>query len=149
MMICSVSRFIKSVARKLFPVCRKIVSPRPFSCKAKGGNRGFYDIKLPLYIVKFPVGQECKVEVSQIMENSQIGLFTTLEIIILGWVVLLMILALKEMNDYSMGKTVGMILLSLFTMVMIWSMAILLYTIASQFVGMIKEIFYEVIYRID
>ena len=86
---------------------------------------------------------------SEIMENSQIGLFTTLEIIILGWVVLLMILALKEMNDYSMGKTVGMILLSLFTMVMIWSMAILLYTIASQFVGMIKEIFYEVIYRID
>ena len=83
------------------------------------------------------------------MENSQIGLFASLEVIILGWVVLLMILALKEMNGYSMGKTVLMIFLSLFTMIMIWAMVILLFTIASQFVGMIKEMFYEVIYRID
>lgn len=86
---------------------------------------------------------------SRIMENSQIGLFTSMEVIILGWVVVLMIMALKEMNGYSVGKTVLMILLSLFTMVMIWAMVILLFTIASQFVGMIKEMFYEVVYRID
>lgn len=42
-----------------------------------------------------------------------------------------------------------MIFLSLFTMVMIWAMVVLLFTIASQFVGMIREMFYEVIYRID
>ena len=68
---------------------------------------------------------------------------------VLAWVVLLMILALKEMNGYSVGKTVLMIFLSLFTMVMIWAMVVLLFTIASQFVGMIREMFYEVIYRID
>ncbi len=86
---------------------------------------------------------------SRIMENSQIGLFTALEIIILGWVVLLMILALKEMNGYSMGKTVLLIGLSLFTMVMIWAMVILLFTISSQFVGMVREMYFEIIYRID
>ena len=86
---------------------------------------------------------------SRIMENSQAGLFVTLEAITLAWVVLLMILALKEMNGYSMGKTVLMIVLTLFTMIMIWAMVILLFTIASQFVGMVKEMFYEVIYRID
>ena len=31
---------------------------------------------------------------------------------------------------------------------MIWAMVVLLFTIASQFVGMIREMFYEVIYRI-
>lgn len=86
---------------------------------------------------------------SRLMDGSQMGLYATLEIIILGWVVLLMILALKEMNGYSIGKTVLMILLTLFTMVMIWAMVILLYTIASQFMTMLKEVFYEVIYRID
>ena len=60
-----------------------------------------------------------------------------------------MILALKEMNGYSGGKTVLVILLTLFTMVMIWAVVILLYTIASQFVTMIKEMFYEFIYRMD
>ena len=49
----------------------------------------------------------------------------------------------------GVGKTVLMIFLSLFTMVMIWAMVVLLFTIASQFVGMIREMFYEVIYRID
>lgn len=86
---------------------------------------------------------------SRLMDGNQLGLYATLEIGILAWVVLLMILALKEMNGYSVGKTFVMILLTLFTMVMIWAMVILLYTIASQFVTMIKEVFYEVIYRID
>ena len=86
---------------------------------------------------------------SRIMDGSQLGLFATLEVGVLAWVVLLMILALKEMNGYSVGKTVLMIFLSLFTMVMIWAMVVLLFTIASQFVGMIREMFYEVIYRID
>ena len=86
---------------------------------------------------------------SHLMDVNQIALYASLEVIILGWVVLLMIIALKEMNGYSMGKTTAVIGLSLFTMVMIWAVVILLYTISSQFVGMVKEIFYEVIYRID
>lgn len=105
----------------------------------------FSSYALTPYIVFTPI----LTLASRIMENSQIGLFGTLEVIILGWVVLLMILALKEMNGYSVGKTVLMIFLSLFTMVMIWAMVILMFTIASQFLSMLKEMFYEVIYRID
>lgn len=86
---------------------------------------------------------------SRIMEGGQLGLYASMEVIILGWVVMLMILALKEMNGYTVGKTVLMIGLSLFTMLMIWAMVILLFTIASQFVDMVKEMFYEVIYRLD
>lgn len=86
---------------------------------------------------------------SRIMEGGQLGLYAAMEVIILGWVVMLMILALKEMNGYTVGKTVLLIGLSLFTMLMIWAMVILLFTIASQFVDMVKEMFYEVIYRLD
>ena len=86
---------------------------------------------------------------SRLMDINQLGLYASCEVIILGWVVLLMLIALKELNGYSAGKTVLIIFLSLFTMVMIWAVVILLYTISSQFAGMVKEIFYEVIYRID
>ena len=86
---------------------------------------------------------------SRLMDGNQMGLYATIEIGILAWVVVLMIIALKEMNGYSAGKTVLMIGLSLFTMVMIWAVVILLYTISSQFLTMVKEMFYEVIYRID
>ena len=105
----------------------------------------FSSYALTPYIVFTPI----LTLASRIMENSQLGLFASLEILILGWVVLLMIVALKEMNGYSAGKTVLIILLSLFTMVMIWAMAVLLFTIASQFVDMIREMFYEIIYRMD
>ena len=65
---------------------------------------------------------------SRLMDGNQMILYGALEFGILGWVVLLMIIALKEMNGYSMGKTVAIIFLSLFTMVMIWAVIILLYT---------------------
>lgn len=97
------------------------------------------------YIVFTPV----LTLLSRLMDISQLGVYTAAEIIILGWVVALMILALKEMNGYSGGKTVLVIALSLFTMVMIWAVVILLYTIASQFVTMIREMFYEFIYRMN
>ena len=44
---------------------------------------------------------------SRIMDGSQIGLFATLEVGVLAWVVLLMILALKEMNGYSRRNHYG------------------------------------------
>ena len=83
------------------------------------------------------------------MDGNQAGLYGTMEFIILAWVVVLMIVALKEMNGYSAGKTVLVIFLTLFTMVMIWAVIILLFTISSQFVTMIREMFYEFIYRMN
>lgn len=84
---------------------------------------------------------------SRLMDQGQAGLFGTIEAVILIWSVALMILALKEMNSYSPGKTVVMVLLTVFTMVMIWATIVLLFTISSQFVTMLQEVFYEVIYR--
>ena len=86
---------------------------------------------------------------SRLMDGNQAGLYGTMEFIILAWVVVLMIVALKEMNGYSAGKTVLVIFLTLFTMVMIWAVIILLVTISSQFVTMIREMFYEFIYRMN
>lgn len=105
----------------------------------------FSSYALTPYIVFTPI----LTLTSRVMENSQGGLFATMELFVLAWVVVLMIVALKEMNGYSAGKTVLLICLSLFTMVMIWAMVVLLFTIASQFVDMVKEMFYEIIYRID
>ena len=86
---------------------------------------------------------------SRLMDGNQAGLYGTMEFIILALVVVLMIVALKEMNGYSAGKTVLVIFLTLFTMVMIWAVIILLFTISSQFVTMIREMFYEFIYRMN
>ena len=64
------------------------------------------------------------------------------------WVILLMIVGLKEMNEYSVGKTVAVVLLTVFTMAVIWATIVLLFTISSQFVTMIREVYYEIVYRL-
>lgn len=85
---------------------------------------------------------------SRLMDIGQAGLYGTLEAGILIWVVGLMILALKEMNEYTIRKTLLVVLLTVFTMVVIWATLVLLFTICSQFVTMLREVYFETIYRV-
>ena len=57
-------------------------------------------------------------------------------------------LSIKEMNGYSVRKTLLIVLLSVFTMLIIWATVVLLFTISSQFVTMLREVYFEMIYRI-
>lgn len=84
---------------------------------------------------------------SRILELNQSGLFYTVEAIALGWVILLIIISLKVMNHFSGGKTVAIILLSLFTVAILWVAIALLYTLCAQFVEFVLQLFTEVRYR--
>lgn len=84
---------------------------------------------------------------SRLMEQGQGGMFHTIEAILLIWVVGLMILALKEMNGYTIRKTLLVVVLSVFTMAVIWATLVLLFTISSQFVTMLREVYYEALYH--
>ncbi len=84
---------------------------------------------------------------SRLMDGGQGGVYGVMTGGLLVWVVALMIIGLREMNEYSIGKTVLVVLLTLFTMAVIWATAVLLFTISSQFVTMIREVYYEIIYR--
>lgn len=84
---------------------------------------------------------------SQLLDINQQGLFVALEMIALGWVVLLIIISLKVMNHFSGGKTVMIILLSLFTVAVLWVAVALLYTLCAQFIDFVMQVLVEVRYR--
>ncbi len=88
------------------------------------------------------------VLLSRIMDGGQAGLYFTLTGGLLVWVAALMIIGIKEMNEYTIRKTLLVVLLTVFTMAVIWATAVLLFTISSQFVTMIREVYYEIIYRL-
>lgn len=85
---------------------------------------------------------------SHLMDAGQAGVYGTAEAALLIWVIGLMILSIKEMNGYSVRKTLLIVLLSVFTMLIIWATVVLLFTISSQFVTMLREVYFEMIYRI-
>lgn len=84
---------------------------------------------------------------SRIMDVSQLGLYTTIETVILGWVILLIIISLREMNHFTIGKTVGVVFLSLFTVAVLWCAVALLYSICTQFIDFVKEVITELRYK--
>lgn len=88
------------------------------------------------------------VLLSQIMDGGQAGLYFIMTGGLLVWVAALMIIGIKEMNEYTIRKTLLVVLLTVFTMAVIWATAVLLFTISSQFVTMIREVYYEIIYRL-
>ena len=56
-------------------------------------------------------------------------------------------LLLREKSE-CVKKTVLVVLLTVFTMAVIWATIVLLFTISSQFVTMIREVYYEIVYRL-
>lgn len=86
---------------------------------------------------------------SRIMELSQGSLYYSIQNAIFLWVILLFIINMKEMNHFSGKKTLVIILLSLFTMAMIWATVALFFAISSQFISFVQEVLLEMKYKVD
>lgn len=84
---------------------------------------------------------------SQIMDSGQAGAFNAVKGAILCWILLLMVVNLKEMNHFSGGKTLLVILLSLFTVAFLWAAVALFFAISSQFFGFVREVINEIRYK--
>ncbi len=88
------------------------------------------------------------VLLSRVMDGAQSGLYGVMTVGLIVWAAALMIIGIKEMNDYTVRKTLLVVLLTVFTMAVIWAAIVLLFTISSQFVTMLREVYYEIIYRL-
>lgn len=85
---------------------------------------------------------------SRIMESGQESFFSTAQVVIIGWTILLMIINLKEMNHFSGGKTLLVIVLSVFMVAVLWAAVALFFAISSQFLGFVNEVLTELKYKL-
>lgn len=99
---------------------------------------------LPYIIVQIPLSIATNV-----MESSQQGLYNTISNFALLFVLLLLFINLKEMNNYTMAKTFGIIFLSLFTMVLLWASISLVFALSMRFVSFVSEIVTELSFRLN
>lgn len=83
---------------------------------------------------------------SRILEFNQSGLYYGIFGVMLFWIVMMYLLALKEMNHFTIGKTAVITLLSLFTMMLIWASTALLFSLTMQFINFVKEVIVEARY---
>lgn len=83
---------------------------------------------------------------SRILEIGQSSLYYGIYGAMLFWIVAMFLMAMKEMNHFTLGKTAVVTLLSLFTMMLIWASAALLFSLSMQFITFVKEVIMEARY---
>lgn len=134
---------------KLFvPVLTWVLASYAMTTILDGGTKiGEAMLYNALTLVPYVVFTVPAVLLSRLMDGGQAGIYGVITGGLLLWMVALMIIGIKEMNEYNIAKTLLVVLLTVFTMAVIWATAVLLFTISSQFVTMIREVYYEIIYR--
>lgn len=71
------------------------------------------------------------------------------KVIILAWVLTLLFVAIKELNNYENKETIKIILLSIFTIFIGILIIFVLYLLVSQLLSFIQAVFREAVYRIE
>lgn len=84
---------------------------------------------------------------THLMDSGSAGTYNTIMSVAYIWILINMIVNLKVMNNYTVGKTVLVILLSLFTMIMLWAVVFLFYALSMRFVGFASEVIEELRFR--
>lgn len=99
---------------------------------------------LPYIIIQIPLSI-----FTNLLEEGQMGAYNAISNFALLFVLLLLFINLKEMNNYTMAKTFGIILLSLFTMILLWAAISLVFALSMRFVGFVSEIVTEISFRMN
>ena len=104
----------------------------------------YFCYSLMPYIVLTPVS----FILSHVVTNNEQFLITLVEVIMLGWVAVLAVLAMKEVNNYTAGETFKVICLTIFTILILTLIVFVVYVLWAQVFEFISAIFGEVVYRL-
>lgn len=99
---------------------------------------------LPYIVINIPL-----TIATRVLDGGQVAVYNVINNFALLFVLLLLFLNLKEMNSYSIPKTFGIIILSLFTMILLWAAISLVFALSMRFVSFVSEIITELNYRIN
>ncbi|MDF2587423.1 MAG: pgl1 [Anaerocolumna sp.] len=105
---------------------------------------GFIYALGPYFIIKPFV-----VMLSNVITYNEIFLVQFANFCLYAWIVILIFMAVKEINNYTFSETVKVILLTFFCALIAVLLLFILYVLISQVIDFIQAIYGEVVYRFD
>lgn len=96
------------------------------------------------YLIFKPIS----IIVSNMITYNEMFLVTFIEYFMITWILILLFLSIKEINDYSIKGTIKIIVLTVFTVLIACLLLFIIYVLFSQVIEFIVQIFGEVAYRI-
>lgn len=83
------------------------------------------------------------VLISRVLTLEESALYNSITMIMNVWIILLLFVALLQMNTYSFGKTIVVALLSIIGIVLIWIVLLLAFAFVFQIVMFVRELLQE------
>lgn len=104
----------------------------------------YFCYSLMPYIILTPVS----FVLSHMVTNNEAFLITLVEVVMYGWIIVLMILAIQGVNNYTAQETFKIICLSIFTILIVSLLIFIIYVLWAQVFEFISAIIGEVVYRL-
>lgn len=104
----------------------------------------YFCYSLMPYILLTPVS----FVLSHVLTKNEEFLITMLQIVMIGWVAVLMVLAIKEVNNFTAGETFKIICLTVFTILILALIIFIVYILWAQVFEFISALYGEVVYRL-
>lgn len=104
----------------------------------------YFCYSLMPYVILTPVS----FILSHMVTNNEAFLITLVQVVMYGWVIVLMILAIKEVNNYTAQETFKIICLTIFTILIVALLIFIIYVLWAQVFEFISAIIGEVVYRL-
>lgn len=99
-------------------------------------------VYLPYILLVIPVSL-----ISNVMTQKEMSIYGSIYLFMYGWMLFMLILQVKIVHDFELGKTIGIILLSVLAMIIMWFVILLIYGLINQSVMFVIEILKEIRYR--
>ena len=118
-------------------------------CTINDGEARFKDIiiggaaALTPMIIALPI----RLILSNVVTYNEEFFLTLLDVVSYGFTGILIVLALMYLNDYSFKKTIAIIVITLFTVLVTVALLFVVYVLIGQLVDFIASIYGEVVYR--
>lgn len=104
----------------------------------------YFCYSLMPYIVFTPIS----FVLSHVLTDNEQFLITLVQVVMIGWLAVLVILAIKEVNNYTGKETFKIICLTIFTILILALLIFIIYVLWAQVFEFISSIIGEVVYRL-
>ena len=85
---------------------------------------------------------------SNVLTYNEVFLISFANIIVWTWVVILILLTLKEINNFTVGETAKVLAITAFTVLILTLLVCIIYVLFSQVIDFVITVVREVVYRI-
>lgn len=134
----------------LFPLLVYVAANWCFTTlfEGKGTIRDIY-IGVGYSLVPFILIQLPMILLSQVLSKQEGAFYTVFGSISLLWCALLFIVAMMQIHDYSLGKTLAFTFISLFGMLIIVFLLLLFFSLLSDFANFFSALYKETLLRMN